>query len=94
MTSDRKSYTVRQWEVAWRALFKATKRLFEMNKAEGHVFDCKVKVGPARRVKAKKVWIDAGYLDNGRCPYMLGSFDGPCCMLHYKHAGDHKVDPR
>lgn len=49
-----------------------------------------------RQLKAKiepEAWVEAGYLGNGHCPFMRGSFSGPSCTLAYGHEGAHSPLP-
>ena len=75
-------------KAAWDGFHAAVRRLDEVCKRDGVTLKIKIPTLGA----TKKKWVDGGYLGNGHCSFMYGSYRGACCRLPHGHQGQHLTD--
>jgi hypothetical protein len=75
-------------KAAWDGFHAAVRRLDAVCKRDGVTLKLKVLTLGA----TKKKWVDGGYLQNGLCSFMYGSYRGACCRLAHGHMGPHLTD--
>jgi hypothetical protein len=75
-------------KAAWDMFHEAVRRLDAVCKHDGVTLKLKIPILGA----TKKKWVDGGYLGNGHCSFMFGSYRGACCRLSHGHKGPHLTD--